>query len=238
MKCGTTSLHNYLGEHPDVFMSKIKEPKYFLPDNNFSKPKNSNADILQFMLKGYNGEKRIGESTTQYTKSAERNGVPERCKEIDNIKFIYVLRNPFQRIISHYQHSERFGKNPLEEFNLALQNRPGYLNVSLYYFQLSQYLKHFDKDRFKIIIFEEFINDISKVLKEIFIFLEVDPQLYSYRSNYNVYNRNSFVNSEHKFERNNFKRLKQSIRADISQLEIYLEKDLSFWDISEETWCI
>lgn len=64
-KCGTTSLHNYLNKHPDIFMSSpMKEPGYFIYDewmrehwsSQNLKISNKQELLLSFMLKTYKGE--------------------------------------------------------------------------------------------------------------------------------------------------------------------------------------
>ena len=60
-KAGTTSLHDYLGQHPDIFMSSFKEPNYFVPGNGYE-----NWDDYLSLFHGAHHEKAIGESSTGY----------------------------------------------------------------------------------------------------------------------------------------------------------------------------
>ena len=120
MKSGTTSLYHYLRQHPDIFMSSpLKEPQYFLPFpmakqklyetwGELSPSIGTKRDILQhYMLKGYDNEKIFGEATTNYTLGSipARTDLPKRIHRANpSMRFLYIIRNPFERIVSNYLH--------------------------------------------------------------------------------------------------------------------------------------
>src|SRR5712691_212635 len=60
-KAGTTSLHEYLAQHPDVFMSTFKEPNYFVPGYGYD-----NWEDYLALFAGARGETAVGESSTGY----------------------------------------------------------------------------------------------------------------------------------------------------------------------------
>src|SRR5205085_1072 len=60
-KAGTTSLHDYLGQHPDIFMSSFKEPNYFVPDYGYN-----DWEKYLSLFRGARSEEAIGESSTGY----------------------------------------------------------------------------------------------------------------------------------------------------------------------------
>ena len=90
-KSGTTSLHNYLNKHPDIFMSHFKEPGYFLDKNNTIVENTSrnkirlnltDEELLCILRIGYKGEKYFGESSTYYSMSPIIGSeVPENIKK-------------------------------------------------------------------------------------------------------------------------------------------------------------
>ena len=165
-KCATTSLHTALSLHPDIFMSRpIKEPMYFYPFKHtkkflsnyyWTKGVQSQQDLLEnYMLDGYSGELYFGESTTGYTYDdrARLLDVPSRMKESGNdIRFIYIVRNPYQRIISFYKH---LSKN--QEWNglsfVDFQKSRAYevaVSTSSYGTQIEPYLDCFSLSNFYI----------------------------------------------------------------------------------------
>ena len=95
-KSATTSLHYYLNQHPDVFMCEPKEPGYFFKDELYNNEKEWYSSLFQ---KGENCKYR-GESSTAYFKS---DIAIKRIKtDLKNPKFIFILRSPVERIVSHY----------------------------------------------------------------------------------------------------------------------------------------
>lgn len=89
MKSGTSSLHNYLSSHPDIFMSQVKEPMHFSREDMWSK---GNDDYLGLFADAKN-EKYLGESSTEYTKLPFRDGVAKRLYEFNpEAKLIYIAR--------------------------------------------------------------------------------------------------------------------------------------------------
>ena len=107
MKSGTTSLHEYLNEHPDIFMSNVKEPGYFAECMNYY-PKD--LAWYESLFKEAKGEMIIGESSTNYTKLPICTDVVNKIWEFNpDARFIYVMRDPIKRVISHYWHGVKYG---------------------------------------------------------------------------------------------------------------------------------
>jgi hypothetical protein len=165
MKSGTTSLHDYLNKHPDIFMSKPKEIHYYSSENKMSK---------ETYLSHFRSDKKIkGTSPQSYTKAHYRDfkHVPERIyRDSPDVKLLYIVRDPFERMISH-----------------ALENRYGddltrvkgnfesghYWKTSLYHYQISQYLKYFKKSQIHILTLEDLKKNKLNELNKIFQFLGV-----------------------------------------------------------------
>ena len=192
MKSGTTSLYSYLRQHPNIFISSVKEPMFF---NNFGQENNyytkgrslnkiKTLDEYYKLFDGVKNETAIGEASTGYIYNYK---CPSIIKQhIPDVKIIAVLRQPALRAYSNYLHNIRSGKEPVKKFEEALNKEekrikenwsPGYhyKKKGLYYTQLSRYYKNFPKENIHIIIFEEFIKDPNKTIKEIFNFLNIDP---------------------------------------------------------------
>jgi hypothetical protein len=171
MKSGTTSLHNYLKLHPQIFMSELKETDFFVEEFNWSKG-------LDWYKSNFKQEADIvGESCTNYSKYPYFKGVPERMHRIiPEAKLIYILRDPIKRIASHYIHRvwEGWENRSIDE---ALTDLKGnhYVNCSSYYMQIERYLPYYQPSNILVITLEDLAGDRANTLSKIFRFLNVDP---------------------------------------------------------------
>jgi hypothetical protein len=180
MKSATSSLHTRLGRHPQVFMSAFKEPGYFLgPTPPGAAPslsdryRNSREEYLALFAAA--GDRPVrGESTTDYTKRPRFDGVAARIREFaPDARFIYLLRDPVERTISHYWWAvahEGETRGILE----AVAAEPFYLQVSHYAWQLEPYLECFPVERFFFETTETFSAHPESVLRRLFSWLGVD----------------------------------------------------------------
>lgn len=170
MKSGTTSLAKYLSSHPDVFISTPKEPGFFVEELNWEKGLN----WYQGLFKDATHVKAVGEASTHYTKRPHYNGVEERIMAVlDNPKFIYIMRDPVQRAISHYWHNVQFHNEhrPIEK---AITSDSEYVNFSRYTYQLERYLQYFSPESFLFISYEALKKTPEEVMFRCFRFLAVD----------------------------------------------------------------
>ena len=170
MKCGTTSLHDYLSLHPQISMSKFKELDFFTEDLNGKRG-------LDWYRSNFRQPTEIrGESSPNYTKCHLFPGVPERMHRIiPDAKLIYVVRDPIQRIISHYVHRVARGleKRSIDEV-LADSGSGNYIKTSLYFMQLERYLEYYSASNILIVLQEDLYHDRIQTLQNIFKFLNVD----------------------------------------------------------------
>ena len=174
MKSGTSTLHSNLQLHPEIGMSKLKEPHYF--DKFYHKP-------LSFYADQFSSGKRInGESTPAYSWNHIFPEVPERIyKAIPDVKLIYVLRDPVDRIISHLHHDLYRGRFGLSEVDDVVLSDPKYVQTSKYFSQINCYLKYFDLEKIHFLETLTLKNDMNNALNEICTFLEVDNFNFSNR---------------------------------------------------------
>ena len=168
-KCGTTSLHYYMRAHPEIGVSRIKETRFFCDPENWQKgldwylglfPKNTKVRI---------------ESSPSYTNYPTEQGVPERIHGvIPEVKFVYVVRDPIERAISNYIHeySNSVEHRPIE---VALSDPVNnlYIQRSLYFMQLEQFFRFFDKSRFLIVYSKDLLSKRIETLRTVFQFLGV-----------------------------------------------------------------
>jgi hypothetical protein len=109
-RCGTTSLYHYLKEHPDIFMSSIKEPSFIL--SQFSEvPKNGigddrkkyigNFDDYRKLFEKAGPKKAIGEASSENLYHYEK-AIPTIQKFLGDPKIIIAIRNPVEKAYSAY----------------------------------------------------------------------------------------------------------------------------------------
>jgi hypothetical protein len=196
-KSGTTSLYHYLKQHPEVYMSPVKEPKFFAlegktldfcgPGDDVHMNRKSITDIGAYraLFRGVTNEKAVGEASTLYLYSPE---APVRIKHhIPHARLIAILRNPVDRAFSSYLHCIRDRGEPLGDFAQALHEEEGriengwgpiwhYKNVGFYSAQLERYFDMFGRDQIKVFLYEDLKGDPVGVLRSIFRFVGVDDK--------------------------------------------------------------
>ena len=147
MKCATTSLHYYLGLHPDVSMAAEKELHFFVAERNWPKG-------LDWYERQFAGRAAVhGESSTTYARYPHYAGVPARMHGVvPDCKLIYVVRDPIDRIVSHYVHECAAGREQ-RSLSEALRDLTGnaYVELSRYAMQLEQYLPYYPRPRILIL---------------------------------------------------------------------------------------
>jgi Sulfotransferase family len=186
-KAGTTSLHHYLDQHPEIQMSANKEPRFFAgPESGIPYPPDRVSSLEEYeRLFDHSFEIR-GEASTDYAAHPRRQGVPRRIRElIPEAKFVYLVRDPIDRTISHYRMRTALlgDRRSLQEaLGDLTDHRSPYIAPSLYATQIELYLRHFPQERMLVIDHADLLADRRSTLKQVFGFLGVDeaveiPQL-------------------------------------------------------------
>ena len=221
-KSGTSALHSFLSEHPDVYMSKVKEPHFFCKDFHEESDKYHGFQLYypfrdeNSYLKLFSqaiSEKILGESSVLYLYS--KVAAQEIHKFNPEAKIIIMLREPAQFLYSlHNQYvNTTFEKEKNFDKALALESLrmkgehisprimfPSllyYSEIAKYYEQVKRFYEIFNPSQLKIIIFEDFIKDNDKTYREILKFLGVD---YNFAANY----RSIYARKKIRFEQLNY----------------------------------
>jgi hypothetical protein len=174
-KCGTTSLHFYLDQHPEIQMARGKELNFFVGDGSW-------ANGVDWYAAHFDSEAPVrGESSPAYTNYPIFDGVPARIHSfVPHAKLVYMVRDPVERTISQYVHDYSTGREDrsIEDvFEDGLATHP-YVTRSKYFLQLEQYLAFFDPAAILVVTQEELLLERSAAMRRIFGFLEVDPSFY------------------------------------------------------------
>lgn len=161
-KSGTTSLHDIISKHSDVFLPETKEAHFFDVDEKYR----MGVDWwLDNHFSTWSGESVAGVFTPEYLFYEE---VPKRIYDSlgPDVKILIVLRNPVERAYSHFLMSYRRGIETLE-FEEALKressrvtneygrNHFSYIGRGLYFNQVKRYIDLFGADNILIMSFEE-----------------------------------------------------------------------------------
>ena len=205
-KAGTSSLYLYLRQHPQIFMSEVKEPRYFsYPEERpeYKGPGDEERfnrttvyrwkDYIK-LFDGVKGEIAVGEASpiymfTRYT--------PYRIWEkIPHAKIVILIRNPAMMAFSAYLHQKREGYETLsfedaleaESWRIAEGWAPHwqYKNICFISEQIKTYMDLFSRRQVHISLYEDFRKDNQAELKKIFDFLGVDSSFSPQRIDVNV----------------------------------------------------
>ena len=185
MKSGTTYFSQLLGAHPSIFVSDPKEPCFFCDPQILREayPEawqrgfwRSLDDYLSLFARAGNAQ-LIAEASTTYSMAPLFSGVPERILALSpQARFIYIMRDPVDRTISHYWHRATYWgeRRPMLQ---AIRTDRLYKDVSNYAMQLQMYLRHVCRDRVYVLTFEALIADPIKEIQKAYAWLGVDPKV-------------------------------------------------------------
>lgn len=192
-KSGTTSLYNYLKQHPDIYLPETKELHYFTYEflkENANGP--GDRDVLPRLCSTYqeyennylhvNDEKAIGEISPSYFYYAH---VSERIiRELGSVKILMILRNPVQKAFSQYVHMVSEKRETLTFYEALMEERKRaalhwldiwrYAESTLYADRIKKYIEVFGRDNVKVLLFEEMVNSPDTFMSDLYTYLGVD----------------------------------------------------------------
>lgn len=177
-KCGTTSLHAYLNQHPEIGMSSKKETHFFIGPENIAYPARR-VDRLEDYEGLFDPTFEVrGEASPSYAEHPRHKGAAEGIHAlVPSAKLIYVVRDPIARCVSHYQH-----RVSMEGEHRSLRDALGdlsdpyspYTCAGFYASQLERYLLHFPQERIMVLDQTDLLATRRATLRAIFVFLAVD----------------------------------------------------------------
>lgn len=204
-KAGTTSVCMYLKSHPQIFVPEIKEPNFFLdvgPNCPTADKIKDKEKYLRLFEKGFEFKYRA-DCSVSYLHSME---TPQMIKnEIDDAKILIILRNPYERLYSHWLMDVREGyqkhnfvdaiKNDIKTTKKGFCYSHMYIECSLYYESVNRYLELFGKQNVLVLLYDDLKVNPKLFVTKILNFLNVDETSdLNFNKNYNVAGvpRNSF----------------------------------------------
>jgi len=194
-KTGSTSLYNYLRQHPDVFMSTPKEPDFFLNEDY----KKNIESYLQLFANAGNC-KALGEASVSYFNKPQ---TAYRIKEaLSNPQVILVLRHPAERAYSHYNMLVDHGVVPNRSYHEVVQSALKEGNLCNTGIPTSSYAPSLRvyKEQFQgcllTLLYRDFKSNPISTCRRIFNHIDVDDQFapdVSNKSNVSSRPRSSFL---------------------------------------------
>lgn len=178
-KAGTTSLKNYLGQHPALQTHHQKEFAYFVDNTEYEKGYAS-------ALKKYFGT--CEENRMLVAKSAglyiNEHAIIRLKENNPECKLVLILRNPVERTYSSYLMEKNYGAipEPFEIIETILENNDPndwryefFIGMSLYCRNLATLYRHFPREQVFLVRFEDLAQSSSKICTRIFEWLKIDP---------------------------------------------------------------
>lgn len=173
MKAGTTTLHRDLQRFPEIFLSDPKEPNDLVSDNVFTE-KGLRAYTGLFDAAG--PSQICGEASTTYTREPRHSGAAARALKVcgPDLKIIYVVRDPFDRAVSHYRYAFLRGRTTkLPQVDLF--ENPEYRDVSDYGAQLAPWRQAFGDEAILIVNFKDYVRARSETVGKVARHLGLEP---------------------------------------------------------------
>ncbi len=174
MKSATSTLQEQLIQQPDIYMCEPKEPNFFSDDGEYIK----GIDWYSGLFDEFPEGALLGEASTHYTKLPTYPETVSRLnKYLSGNKYIYVMRHPVDRLISHYIHEWSMGSYKCD-INKAITRYPELVDYSRYAMQLEPYFETFGRDNVLPVFFDRLINYSQSELERVckFIGYNGDPK--------------------------------------------------------------
>jgi len=189
LKSGTTALCEYLRRHPNVFISRHKEPGYFALDLPSRRQVKTEADYLRLFRTHEAGIKAVGEGSVWYLYSDQ--AVENIRKFNPDAKLIIMLRNPIDMLCSLHSQLLLYFEEDQPDFQQAWDLQEDRRNgrdlpaahgdLKMYQYeqigklgeQVRRVFDIFPRRQVKVIIFDDFIADTKSVYEDVLEFLEL-----------------------------------------------------------------
>jgi hypothetical protein len=195
-KCGTDALYAYLGQHPEVHMSAVKETNFFIVEGKeltYAGPGDreileecwvNSRDEYESLFADAHGAKALGEASPWYI--YDEYAAARIQERIPDTRVIAILRHPVDRAFSAHSSLIRDDRESVLDFEAALdlENERVARNweplwhlkrQGLYAAQLRRYYDRFDASQIKVVLYDDFASKQGAVIADLFAFLEVDP---------------------------------------------------------------
>lgn len=197
-KCGTTAIYHALKNHPQVFMSPVKEPRFFAFKDNPPHFEGPMGDVInrvaitqleayQALFSAVSDETAIGEASPiyshwRYAEISARN----IQQHIPDARLIVILRQPAERAYSAYNYRRQILAEPFKDIRqaFAAEGSPiranwtpvsTYVQTGFYYEPMKVYYDIFPRCQIRVYLYEDWNKNPLNILRDIFDYLYIDP---------------------------------------------------------------
>lgn len=180
-KAATTSLAYLLDKHPQIAMSSVKEPHFY------STAWDKGRDWYEGLFPADFDGVRLDASTSYSMVHCDNKQVPiadqpeglvKVCERIHaatpDAKFVYIVRDPIERVYSAYWHNVRAGREKRPFLETVVDNHH-YLSPSRYGTQVARYLDLFPRDNFLFLVFEDITGNMASAAQHCAAHFGVSP---------------------------------------------------------------
>ncbi|MDY6785776.1 MAG: sulfotransferase [Cyanobacteriota bacterium] len=186
-KAGTTSIYNYLKQHPQVYMSPVKETNFLEQDweqrfkDGSRTPNAKKIDTFEKycnLFKGVKDEIAIGEDSPNYLFHYDTS-IELIKRYVPQAKLIAVLRNPIERAHSDYLMHVRDAigekhKTLLEQVQYSA-HKSFVLRKGFYGAHLQHFYDNFDREQIQVYLYDDLCKDAVKFMQGMYQFIGADP---------------------------------------------------------------
>ena len=186
-KCGTTSLYEYLRQHPQVFMPQLKEPSFFTFEGQRldAFPAIKRNVVRRFedyvaLFRDAVGYFAVGEASPMYFKCSHSAARIQR--RLPGVRLILILRDPVERAYSHFQMEKRNGTvrgnfaEAMREYELLPDGirYQRYIHDGKYFTLLQPYAELFGMQNILVLLFDQLRKDAGGLMRNVYQFLGID----------------------------------------------------------------
>jgi hypothetical protein len=169
-KAGTSSLHTYLNQHPEIYLPS-KKGADLLWRRKFKELDEVREYLAQF--EGAEPGQILGEVSSVYLHRGRE--LVEKIKYLfPEVKIIAVLRNPIDRAYSHALWDRPYTQDEIRNLDHLIMTSEEFLIPGLYYTHLKTYFSYFNRDQVKLFLYEDLVDNPHKFFTELFGFIGVD----------------------------------------------------------------
>lgn len=195
MKCATSALHFYLGQHPEIAMSNPKELNFFLDEARdvslFRRVRYRGPDAYEWSpgnwhrgpswyARHFSADSIVrGEASPGYTSPSGPYVAQRMAGLIPTVRLVYLVRDPVDRALSQYRHHRRDGTEARAPDDALLDPDSQYVARSRYHERLAPFLEHFGRHQIAIVAREDLLTRRRATLRALFEFLGVEEGFWS-----------------------------------------------------------